>query len=91
MYNGYTETLERATDRLNARQLRHIEEIYGADWELDADTVRTHIEALDISDWLVENAERNLTNARHPSLTPAQQDAQEAWARKRLDEVKSNL
>ena len=52
MYNGYTETLDRATDRLNARQLRHIEETYGKDWEQDADTVRTYIEALDTADWL---------------------------------------
>ena len=91
MYNGYEETLERATDRLNARQLRHIEETYGKDWEQDATDVRMHLESLDICDWLVENAERNLTNARHSSLTPAQQDAQEEWARRRVEEVKSNL
>ena len=54
MYNGYTETLERATDRLNARQLRHIEETYGKDWEQDATDVRMHLESLDICDWLVE-------------------------------------
>jgi hypothetical protein len=54
MYNGYEETLERATDRLNARQLRHIEETYGKDWEQDATDVRMHLESLDICDWLHE-------------------------------------
>ena len=54
MYNGYTETLERATDRLNARLLKHYEAMYGADWEQDATDVRMHLESLDICDWLVQ-------------------------------------
>ena len=64
-------------------------------WETNpADTAQQIEREIDASLFeygLLEIAEYNLQNARNPSLTPAQQDAQEAWARKRLEEIKSIL
>lgn len=58
MYNGWTESESAVNDRMNRKRLAYVEYLYGSDWEQMADALRTHVEALDMNDWVC-NAEHD--------------------------------